>query len=196
MLTDVLAEYAEVKDLEILKEFSAPKETKLKELSVVLNKINEDNFCENFYRGDYKRIIKDKLYTVPETKVNYILRVPKKLKIGAELFKKYPDETLELKGYIPNPYSQPNRASSHNPGGQSQPSTESYALLRKVSSYTFEGSDMMVLIDEISKLKPRPKFVIVNQKYADEVVEAFLKDLIKSEFYPVFGLGFNIIQEY
>ena len=182
MLTDVLAEYAEVKDLEILKEFSAPKETKLKELSVVLNKINEDNFCENVYRGDYKRIVKDKLYTVPETNVNYILRVPKKLKIGAELLKKYPDETLELKGYIPNPYS--------------QPSTESYALLRKVSSYTFEGSDMMVLIDEISKLNPRTKFVIVNQKYADEVVEAFLKDLIKSEFYPVFGLGFNIIQEY
>ena len=87
MLNELLSEYSIVKNLKIAKNFSEPQQLKLKELKIVLDKITPSNFKE-FNNLNYKNILLNRLYTIPETGVNFILKVPKILEVRKKMLEK------------------------------------------------------------------------------------------------------------
>ena len=188
MLNELLSEYSMVKNLKIAKDFSEPQELKLKELKIVLDKINPSNFKE-FNNLNYKSILLNRLYTIPETGVNFILKVPKILEARKKILEKEKDSTLELGKFIANE--------------NAQPSEDTIDFFRnyfeKLYISTLDKNSVfhkfLLLIDEIKEEIAGSSFVFLDKKYGEPLVEKFIKDHGNNEFAAFYGLGFNILIE-
>ena len=95
MLKEILAEYSFTKSLRIDPLYAQAQELKIKELELVLNKINKGNFKE-YNDITYNDFVKDRLYNIPKSNFNFISKIPygtnlKKLKV------------FETTPFIPNP---------------------------------------------------------------------------------------------
>lgn len=95
MLKEILAEYQFVKTLRIDPLYTQAQELKLKELELVLDKIDSENFNE-YNNITYVDFIKDRLYQIPESRFNFISKIPQ----GTNLKKL---KVFETTPFIPNP---------------------------------------------------------------------------------------------
>ena len=95
MLKEILAEYQFVKTLRIDPLYDQAQELKLKELELVLDKIDSENFNE-YNNITYVDFIKDRLYQIPESRFNFISKIPQ----GTNLKKL---KVFETTPFIPNP---------------------------------------------------------------------------------------------
>lgn len=188
MLNELLSEYSIVKNLKIAKNFSEPQELKLKELKIVLDKITPSNFKE-FNNLNYKNILLNRLYTIPETGVNFILKVPKILEVRKKMLEKEKDATLELGKFIPNENTQPN--------GDTVNFFRNYFEKLYISTLDKNGTfyKFLLLIDEIKEETAGRSFVFLDKRYGEPLVEKFIKDYCNNEFAAFYRLGFNILIE-
>lgn len=188
MLNELLSEYSIVKNLKIAKDFSEPQDIKLKELKIVLDKITPSNFKE-FNNLNYKSILLNRLYTIPETGVNFILKVPKILEVRKKMLEKEKDATLELGKFIPNENAQPSDDTINF--------FRNYFEKLYISTLNKNGTfyKFLLLIDEIKEKIAGRSFVFLDKKYGEPLVEKFIKDRCNNEFAAFYGLGFNILIE-
>ena len=74
MLKEILAEYSFTKNLRIDPLYAHAQELKLKELELILNKINKGNFNE-YNNITYNDFVRDKLYNIPESNFNFFSKI-------------------------------------------------------------------------------------------------------------------------
>lgn len=187
MLNELLNEYAMLKNLNIAKDFSKPKEIKLQECQVFLNKITPDNF-NKLNNLNYKGVLVNKLYMLPETDINFIIKVPKILDVKNKLIKMEKDSIFTLGKFIANE----NLWSSD----ETKNFFKNYLSIND-EEYTKSSflNLFFMLIDEIKADISGRAFVFLDKKYGEPLVEKFIKNYCNNEFRAFYKLGFNIIIE-
>lgn len=188
MLNELLSEYSMVKNLKIAKNFSEPQELKLRELKIVLDKITPSNFKE-FNNLNYKSILLNRLYTIPETGINFILKVPKILEAKKKMLEKEKDATLELGKFIPNENVQPSEDTINF--------FRNYFEKLYISTLDKNGTfyKFLLLIDEIKEEIAGRSFVFLDKRYGEPLAKKFISEHADNQFAVFYGLGFNILIE-
>ena len=186
MLAKLMREYSKTKLLNIAKEYSAAKETKLKEFEIAFSKINEENFNE-LCDIEYKNVLEDRLWLFPETNINFIVFLDKVFHPLEKIKNFIGEEAIYfLNSFVAN-RTQPN-------------TTESYYIIKHIREklnlplkYNLEP-DLKLMLDYIKETRENRSFVFVDKKYGKDLIKEFLLDN-KCSFVSVYGLGFNIILE-
>lgn len=187
MLNELLNEYAMLKNLNIAKDFSKPKEIKLQECQVFLNKITPDNF-NKLNNLNYRDVLVNKLYMFPETDINFIIRVPRIFDVKNKLIKMEKDSIFTLGKFIANE----NLWSSD----ETKNFFKNYLSIND-EEYTKSSflNLFFMLIDEIKADISGRAFVFLDKKYGEPLVKKFIKNYCNNEFRAFYKLGFNIIIE-
>lgn len=200
MIKLLLEQYAKTKMINLPKEFSAPKETKLEEINYVLNKVNKDNFYE-LCDIDHRDILEDRLYLFPETKINFIVAIDKMFNPIEKIKHLVDGKVYNMPAFVANGYWR-----------DKVDNKEYMELAAKAKVVKFDDADdeykeakdntyaglkatIGLMIDCIKEEKPEDaKFVYVDNKLGkDKILD--LLDKCPKGFLPLYDLGFNIIVE-
>ena len=200
MIKLLLEQYAKTKMINLPKEFSAPKETKLEEINYVLNKVNKDNFYE-LCDIDHRDILEDRLYLFPETKINFIVAIDKMFNPIEKIKHLVDGKVYNMPAFVANGYWR-----------DKVDNKEYMELAAKAKVVKFDEADdeykeakdntyaglkatIGLMIDCIKEEKPEDaKFVYVDNKLGkDKILD--LLDKCPKGFLPIYDLGFNIIVE-
>ena len=188
MLKEILAEYQFVKTLHIDPLYAQAQELKLKELELVLDKINKENFNE-YNDITYNDFIRDRLYNIPESRFNFISKIPR----GTNLKKL---KVFETTPFVPNP------CMTDNAYGWST-SRLLEMLLRDKPKLLKLAEFMDSSIRYNYKLILYFYDILINDSVYDMLVKreintillkdpVYLKPTFK-DFNCIYGLGFNIL---
>lgn len=200
MIKLLLEQYAKTKMINLPKEFSAPKETKLEEINYVLKKVNKDNFYE-LCDIDHRDILEDRLYLFPETKINFIVAIDKMFNPIEKIKHLVDGKVYNMPVFVANGYW---RDKVDNKEYMELASKAKVVKFDEVDDEYKEAKDntyaglkatIGLMIDCIKEEKPEDaKFVYVDNKLGkDKILD--LLDKCHKGFLPVYDLGFNIIVE-
>ena len=200
MIKLLLEQYAKTKMINLPKEFSAPKETKLEEINYVLQKVNKDNFYE-LCDIDHRDILEDRLYLFPETKINFIVAIDKMFNPIEKIKHLVDGKGYNMPAFVANGYW---RDKVDNKEYMELASKAKVVKFDEAEDEYKEGKDntyaglkstIGLMIDCIKEEKPEDaKFVYVNNKLGrDKMLD--LLDKCPKGFLPIYDLGFNIIVE-
>lgn len=200
MIKLLLEQYAKTKMINLPKEFSAPKETKLEEINYVLQKVNKDNFYE-LCDIDHRDILEDRFYLFPETKINFIVAIDKMFNPIEKIKHLVDGKVYNMPAFVANGYW---RDKVDNKEYMELASKAKVVKFDEAEDEYKEGKDntyaglkstIGLMIDCIKEEKPEDaKFVYVNNKLGrDKMLD--LLDKCPKGFLPIYDLGFNIIVE-
>lgn len=200
MIKLLLEQYANTKMINLPKEFSAPKETKLEEINYVLNKVNKDNFYE-LCDIEYRDILEDRLYLFPETKINFIVAIDKMFNPIEKIKKLVDGKIYEMPAFVANGYWRDKVDNKEYMELASKAKVvkfdEADDEYKEAKDNTYAGlkATIGLMIDCIKEEKPEDaKFVYVDNKLGKDKMFDLL-DKCPKGFLPVYDLGFNIIVE-
>ena len=200
MIKLLLEQYAKTKMINLPKEFSAPKETKLEEINYVLQKVNKDNFYE-LCDIDHRDILEDRLYLFPETKINFIVAIDKMFNPIEKIKKLVDGKVYNMPAFVANGYWRDKVDNKEYMELASKAKVvkfdEAEDEYKEAKDNTYAGlkSTIGLMIDCIKEEKPEDaKFVYVNNKLGRDKMFDLL-DRCPKGFLPVYDLGFNIIVE-
>nr|DAP73259.1 MAG TPA: hypothetical protein [Caudoviricetes sp.] len=188
MLKEILAEYSFTKSLRIDPLYAQAQELKIKELELVLNKINKGNFKE-YNDITYNDFVKDRLYNIPKSNFNFISKIPygtnlKKLKV------------FETTPFIPNPCFVNNKydwSTTHLIDRLLRYKPNIKSLIDYIDTSMYYNYKLILYFYDI----------LVNDKVYDKIRDGevdtiilkdpkYLKPTFKS-FNCLYGLGFNVL---
>ena len=200
MIKLLLEQYAKTKMINLPKEFSAPKETKLEEINYVLNKVNKDNFYE-LCDIDHRDILEDRLYLFPETKINFIVAIDKMFNPIEKIKHLVDGKVYNMPAFVANGYWRDKVDNKEYMELASKAKVvkfdEADDEYKEAKDNTYAGlkSTIGLMIDCIKEEKPKDaKFVYVDNKLGkDKILD--LLDKCPKGFLPIYDLGFNIIVE-
>ena len=182
------------------KEFSAPKETKLEEIDYVLKKVNKENFYE-LCDIEYRDILEDRLYLFPETKINFIVAIDKMFNPIEKIKHLVDGKVYNMPAFVANGYW---RDKVDNKEYMELASKAKVVKFDEAEDEYKEGKDntyaglkatIGLMIDRIKEEKPEDaKFVYVDNKLGKDKLVELLSRCPKG-FLPIYDLGFNIIVE-
>lgn len=200
MIKLLLEQYAKTKMINLPKEFSAPKETKLEEINYVFKKVNKDNFYE-LCDIDHRDILEDRLYLFPETKINFIVAIDKMFNPIEKIKHLVDGKVYNMPAFVANGYW---RDKVDNKEYMELAAKAKVVKFDEADDEYKEGKDdtyaglkatIGLMIDCIKEEKPEDtKFVYVDNKLGkDKILD--LLDKCPKGFLPIYDLGFNIIVE-
>lgn len=200
MIKLLLEQYAKTKMINLPKEFSAPKETKLEEINYVLNKVNKDNFYE-LCDIEYRDILEDRLYLFPETKINFIVAIDKMFNPIEKIKHLVDGKVYNMPAFVANGYWRDKVDNKEYMELASKAKVvkfdEADDEYKEAKDNTYAGlkATIGLMIDCIKEEKPEDaKFVYVDNKLGkDKILD--LLDKCPKGFLPIYDLGFNIIVE-
>ena len=200
MIKLLLEQYAKTKMLKLPKEFSAPKETKLEEISIPLSKINKDNFYE-LCDLEHKDVAENKLYLFPETKINFIIAINKAFNPIKNIEQLVDGKVYNMPAFVANGYwrdkvdNKDYMELASKAGAVKFDDLNDRAKESKDITYAGLKATIGLIIDCIKEEKPEDaKFVYVDNKLGkDKTLD--LLDRCPKGFLPIYDLGFNIIVE-
>lgn len=200
MIKLLLEQYAKTKMINLPKEFSAPKETKLEEINYVLNKVNKDNFYE-LCDIDHRDILEDRLYLFPETKINFIVAIDKMFNPIEKIKHLVDGKVYNMPAFVANGYWRDKVDNKEYMELASKAKVvkfdEADDEYKEAKDNTYAGlkSTIGLMIDCIKEEKPEDaKFVCVDNKLGKDKILDLLEKCPKG-FLPIYDLGFNIIVE-
>lgn len=200
MIKLLLKQYAKTKMINLPKEFSAPKETKLEEINYVLQKVNKDNFYE-LCDIEYRDILEDRLYLFPETKINFIVAIDKMFNPIEKIKHLVDGKVYNMPAFVANGYWRDKVDNKEYMELASKAKVvkfdEADDEYKEAKDNTYAGlkATIGLMIDCIKEEKPEDaKFVYVNNKLGRDKMFDLL-DRCPKGFLPVYDLGFNIIVE-
>jgi hypothetical protein len=200
MIKLLLEQYAKTKMINLPKEFSAPKETKLEEINYVLQKVNKDNFYE-LCDIDHRDILEDRLYLFPETKINFIVAIDKMFNPIEKIKHLVDGKVYNMPAFVANGYWRDKVDNKEYMELASKAKVvkfdEADDEYKEAKDNTYAGlkSTIGLMIDCIKEEKPEDaKFVYVDNKLGkDKILD--LLDKCPKGFLPLYDLGFNVIVE-
>lgn len=200
MIKLLLEQYAKTKMINLPKEFSAPKETKLEEINYVLKKVNKDNFYE-LCDIDHRDILEDRLYLFPETKINFIVAIDKMFNPIEKIKHLVDGKVYNMPAFVANGYWRDKVDNKEYMELASKAKVvkfdEADDEYKEAKDNTYAGlkATIGLMIDCIKEEKPEDaKFVYVDNKLGkDKILD--LLDKCPKGFLPIYDLGFNIIVE-
>ena len=200
MIKLLLEQYAKTKMINLPKEFSAPKETKLEEINYVLQKVNKDNFYE-LCDIDHRDILEDRLYLFPETKINFIVAIDRMFNPIEKIKHLVDGKVYNMPAFVANGYWRDKVDNKEYMELASKAKVvkfdEADDEYKEAKDNTYAGlkSTIGLMIDCIKEEKPEDaKFVCVDNKLGkDKMLD--LLDKCPKGFLPIYDLGFNIIVE-
>ena len=200
MIKLLLEQYAKTKMINLPKEFSAPKETKLEEINYVLQKVNKDNFYE-LCDIDHRDILEDRLYLFPETKINFIVAIDKMFNPIEKIKHLVDGKVYNMPAFVANGYWRDKVDNKEYMELASKAKVvkfdEAEDEYKEAKDNTYAGlkATIGLMIDCIKEEKPEDaKFVCVDNKLGkDKILD--LLDKCPKGFLPIYDLGFNIIVE-
>lgn len=200
MIKLLLEQYAKTKMLKLPKEFSAPKETKLEEISIPLSKINKDNFYE-LCDLEHKDVAENKLYLFPETKINFIIAINKAFNPIKDIEHLVDGKVYNMPAFVANGYwrdkvdNKEYMELASKAGAVKFDDLNDRAKESKDITYAGLKATIGLIIDCIKEDKPEDaNFVYVDNKLGrDKMLD--LLDRCPKGFLPIYDLGFNIIVE-
>ena len=200
MIKLLLEQYAKTKMINLPKEFSAPKETKLEEINYVLQKVNKDNFYE-LCDIDHRDILEDRLYLFPETKINFIVAIDKMFNPIEKIKHLVDGKVYNMPAFVANGYWRDKVDNKEYMELASKAKVvkfdEADDEYKEAKDNTYAGlkATIGLMIDCIKEEKPEDaKFVYVDNKLGkDKILD--LLDKCPKGFLPIYDLGFNIIVE-
>ena len=200
MIKLLLEQYAKTKMINLPKEFSAPKETKLEEINYVLNKVNKDNFYE-LCDIDHRDILEDRLYLFPETKINFIVAIDKMFNPIEKIKHLVDGKVYNMPAFVANGYWRDKVDNKEYMELASKAKVFKFDEVddeyKEAKDNTYAGlkATIGLMIDCIKEEKPEDaKFVYVDNKLGkDKILD--LLDKCPKGFLPIYDLGFNIIVE-
>ena len=200
MIKLLLEQYAKTKMINLPKEFSAPKETKLEEIGIPLSKINKDNFYE-LCDLEHRDVLENKLYLYPETKINFIVAINKMFDPIKDIEKLVNGKVYNMPAFVANGYwrdkvdNKEYMELASKAGAVNFDELNDRAKESKDITYAGLKSTIGLIIDCIKEEKPEDaKFVYVSHKLGkDKMLD--LLDRCPKGFLPIYDLGFNIIIE-
>ena len=200
MIKILLEQYAKTKMINLPKEFSAPKETKLEEINYVLKKVNKDNFYE-LCDIDHRDVLEDRLYLFPETKINFIVAIDKMFNPIEKIKHLVDGKVYNMPAFVANGYWRDKVDNKEYMELASKAKVvkfdEAEDEYKEAKDNTYAGlkSTIGLMIDCIKEEKPEDaKFVYVDNKLGkDKILD--LLDKCPKGFLPIYDLGFNIIVE-
>ena len=200
MIKLLLEQYAKTKMLKLPKEFSAPKETKLEEISIPLSKINKDNFyglCDL----EHKDVAENKLYLFPETKINFIIAINKAFNPIKDIEHLVDGKVYNMPAFVANGYwrdkvdNKEYMELASKAGAVKFDDLNDRAKESKDITYAGLKATIGLIIDCIKEDKPEDaNFVYVDNKLGRDKMFDLL-DRCPKGFLPIYDLGFNIIVE-
>lgn len=200
MIKLLLKQYAKTEMINLPKEFSAPKETKLEEINYVLKKVNKDNFYE-LCDIEYRDILEDRLYLFPETKINFIVAIDKMFNPIEKIKKLVDGKVYEMPAFVANGYWRDKVDNKEYMELASKAKVvkfdEADDEYKEAKDNTYAGlkATIGLMIDCIKEEKPEDaKFVCVDNKLGKDKMFDLL-DKCPKGFLPIYDLGFNIIVE-
>ena len=200
MIKLLLEQYAKTKMINLPKEFSAPKETKLEEINYVLQKVNKDNFYE-LCDIDHRDILEDRLYLFPETKINFIVAIDKMFNPIEKIKHLVDGKVYNMPAFVANGYWRDKVDNKEYMELASKAKVvkfdEADDEYKEAKDNTYAGlkSTIGLMIDCIKEEKPEDaKFVCVDNKLGKDKILDLLEKCPKG-FLPIYDLGFNIIVE-
>jgi hypothetical protein len=200
MIKLLLEQYAKTKMINLPKEFSAPKETKLEEINYVLNKVNKENFYE-LCDIDHRDILEDRLYLFPETKINFIVAIDKMFNPIEKIKHLVDGKVYNMPAFVANGYWRDKVDNKEYMELASKAKVvkfdEADDEYKEAKDNTYAGlkATIGLMIDCIKEEKPEDaKFVYVDNKLGkDKILD--LLDKCPKGFLPLYDLGFNVIVE-
>ena len=200
MIKLLLEQYAKTKMINLPKEFSAPKETKLEEINYVLKKVNKDNFYE-LCDIEYRDILEDRLYLFSETKINFIVAIDKMFNPIEKIKHLVDGKVYNMPAFVANGYWRDKVDNKEYMELASKAKVvkfdEADDEYKEAKDNTYAGlkATIGLMIDCIKEEKPEDaKFVYVDNKLGkDKILD--LLDKCPRGFLPIYDLGFNIIVE-
>ena len=200
MIKLLLEQYSKTKMINLPKEFSAPKETKLEEINYVLQKVNKDNFYE-LCDIDHRDILEDRLYLFPETKINFIVAIDKMFNPIEKIKHLVDGKVYNMPAFVANGYWRDKVDNKEYMELASKAKVvkfdEADDEYKEAKDNTYAGlkSTIGLMIDCIKEEKPEDaKFVCVDNKLGKDKILDLLEKCPKG-FLPIYDLGFNIIVE-
>ena len=200
MIKLLLEQYAKTKMINLPKEFSAPKETKLEEINYVLQKVNKDNFYE-LCDINHRDILEDRLYLFPETKITFIVAIDKMFNPIEKIKHLVDGKVYNMPAFVANGYWRDKVDNKEYMELASKAKVvkfdEADDEYKEAKDNTYAGlkSTIGLMIDCIKEEKPEDaKFVYVDNKLGKDKMFDLL-DRCPKGFLPIYDLGFNIIVE-
>lgn len=200
MIKLLLEQYAKTKMINLPKEFSAPKETRLEEIGIPLSKIDKNNFYE-LCDLEYKDVVENKLYLFPETKINFIIAINKAFNPIKDIENLVDGKVYNMPAFIANGYWRDKVENKEYMELASKAGVVKFDDLndkaKEARDNTYAGlkATIGLIIDCIKEEIPEnTKFVHVDNKLGkDKILD--LLDRCPKGFLPVYDLGFNVIVE-
>ena len=197
MLTEMFNQYMQLNEITLDPQFESAKEPKLKELDIAFRNINT-NVLENREINDltYEKILKLRAYLFPETKINFIIILPKEFLNQSKLTSR--KDYIELERFIPNleykfDFDETRKKFVQPPSEGSIPKEIFFTQDKRVKAFE-------VLIEWINELRAEDEEIAekniyrLNKKYGKDILEKFFEHLNrKTPYILAYDLGYNII---
>ena len=197
MLAEILNQYMQLNEITLDPQFESAKKPKLQELNIAFRNINT-NVLENREINDltYEKILKLRTYLFPETKINFIIILPKEFLNQSKLTSR--KDYMELERFIPNleykfNFDETRKKFVQPPSEGSIPKEIFFTQDKRVKAFE-------VLIEWINELRAEDEEIVekniyrLNKKYGKDILEKFFQYLNrKTPYILAYDLGYNII---